>query len=115
MLDLESLQWTELTDFGLPSAIRWHTLSVAGPYQIALIGGYDGKKKLNSVMVYNTLTSTWTKDQRLPTEVVGNDGLCWHEAVEIRNGNRMSKIICLGGNANGRNSSRKILEFDVTT
>ena len=117
-LDMKTRQWTELREFGLSRASRGQSLSVISPNQLLLVGGGDyGQYISNSVLIYDTAASSWTEDQRLPAEFCGAEGGLWrHKAVVVKEGNRASKVICLGGNTDKDwiIYPDRILEFDLS-
>ena len=116
-LDLKTNEWTELKECGLTSAKKLPSLTAIGPKQIMLVGGADnwgGENPSNLVLIYDTATSSWREDQRLPAEVCGEGGgLSEHNAVAVREGNRIAKIVCVGGYTNFNVFSRQLFEFDV--
>ena len=75
------------------------SLSRVSPFQIFLVGGgWPNEHVSNKVFIYNIRDKSWTEDQRLQEALGGEEGgLVWHEAVEIEAGNRVVKIVCLGG------------------
>ena len=118
-LHMTTKQWTRLTIIRPFSPLMQHSLSVASPKQLVLLGGgvWSPRQTSNKVMIYNTETDAWTEDQRLPKDLCGDEGGLWdHKAVEIRKGNRVAKIICVGGRVHeyGEVDSRKLLELDVS-
>ena len=105
-LDLQTLQWSKISEVGLSHATDGHSLSVISPSQLLLVGGLDS----NLTMIFNADNSSWAEDERLPAEF-GNY-LSGHKAVEVRKDGRVVKVICLGG-SHRAGYSKYILEFDI--
>ena len=114
---MQTSQWSELQDSGVKRGFQEQSLTALPPYQILLLGGGAYSSHLNDkVMIFNARDSTWVEDQSLPEEFCGKDGGLWHHrAVAVQKGNRVSKIICIGGyiDQSWSNHPNHILEFDI--
>ena len=92
-LDMETYQWTVIFHTGI--SVTYHSLTVAGPKQLMLLGGAKALSVKNSsnmnysVMLFNTETSHWKIDQQLPQEFCG-------QAVAVKQGSKVAKIIGVG-------------------
>ena len=117
MLDLQTNTWTKLEGFGPSQTVAFHTLTFVSQKQIMLLGGaehWDGRGASDLVMLYNTATSTWTESQRLPPDFYGEGtGLSEHKSVKVKKGDRVSKVICLGGYVGEKEYSSNLLEFQM--
>ena len=117
MLDLQTKTWIELKGFGPSGSVAYHTLTFVSQKQIMLLGGaedFGGESASDFVMLYNTATSTWTESQRLPRDFYGKGtGLSLHKAIAVKKGNRVSKVICLGGKVGEKKFSSNLLEFQI--
>ena len=116
-LDMNTNQWTELKDFGLPYAVDHHSLTPIGPKQIMLLGGAEhwaGRGASNKVLLYDAEKSTWKESHKLPAEFCGVDGgLSSHKTVAVKKGDRVTKVICVGGYMRYLTLSTQLLEFKV--
>ena len=60
VLDTDIWQWSELTSFGdLPSPRDFAAASAIGNRKIVMHGGWDGKKWLSDVYVFDTISLEW--------------------------------------------------------
>ena len=102
VLDLKSLEWTEILETGLSTPLSNQTLTRATDTEIMLVGGNrkisDTESKIsNKVKIYDVGKSEWRDEAPLPTEFGGADGgLLLHETVEMRCGSSVC-LLSLGG------------------
>ena len=62
-------------------------VTINGEDRLAVVGGYDGKKRLDSIEIYNSKTDKWeTTDTGL------NDGLCNFGFLSVKLSDIISKL-----------------------
>ena len=95
-LDMSSRQWTRFKDYHL--RLRDHSLSVISENELMLVNEKESIQR-----IYNVDDDSWTDGPPLPpvtdeeTGKLVDAGLYGLNAVEVKGGNRVAKIICLGG------------------
>ena len=82
-----------------------------------LLGGAKdswGEDVSNKVMLYDAEKSTWKESHQIPAEFCGEKGgLSRHKAVAVKKGDRVTKVICVGGFVSKDQHATQLLEFKV--
>ena len=96
-LDMSTRQWTRLKDYLDHLSPYGPTFSVISDYELMLMNNKESVTR-----IYNIEDQSWTGGPPLPShtdEKTGElvVGLHKHQTVEVKKGNRVTKIICLGG------------------
>ena len=126
-LDMSCRQWTRFKDYH--RLLFDHSLSVISENELMLVNHKESVSR-----IYNVEDESWTDGPPLPpvtdentgklvtdwrTGKLVDAGLWQHKAVEVKEGNRVAKIICLGGkrffriDEEFRDQGSKMLEIDV--
>ena len=113
-LDMSSRQWTRFKDYHL--RLRDHSLSVISENELMLVNEKESIQR-----IYNVDNDSWTDGPPLPpvtdeeTGKLVDAGLYGLNAVEVKGGNRVAKIICLGGTRSWTDGdgNSKMLKFYV--
>ena len=99
-LDLKQRKWFKFEEFGFSKGIKWHSLSAISSRQFMLIGGRGRFQDSKVAMIYDTKRRSWGVGPSLPSDIfsgVQDPTYHMHKAVEVKEGERVSKVICLGG------------------
>ena len=116
VLDMRTLVWTKIDDFGFSTGLWLHTLTPISSSQLLLVGGEgSGTHASNRVKIFDADLNQWKDEDSLPDEFCANDGGLWgHSAIGVPKENGVA-VICVGGTFGFfEKFPNHILMFDVT-
>jgi len=94
VLDLKSLEMTEIKEFGYPTSMCAHVAVTISERRILFVGGNPQGEITNDVKIFDAEEEKWSEKNPLPSEI--GAGLRNHCAVVFFKENGIS-VLCLGG------------------
>ena len=111
LLDMKACQWTRLTN--LPNLQYFEDPSFSAISQNELMLMYaDIIEGVYFTKVYNTGNSSWTEGPPLPPHNREHSDK-GHEAVPVKEGTRVAKILCMGGTRNSEHGCTRCSQRSV--